>query len=199
MSNIPSVSTPAWGSTASGMIIMLDLDVPRDTERVSLVHWLVTGVALTSSDLPPDSNNTVLLTSPDPAVTYMRPSPPVGDVAHSYKFYLFEQPDNFALPPKYANLEDNRAPFDLQEFLADAGMQESALVASNYFRARNLSGHPTTTFPPPRATTVDLETPPSQTPTPEQSTGSAPSLLCDKGIWVWGLGAMSVGLLSFTL
>jgi hypothetical protein len=202
MSNIPNVSTPAWGSTASGMLIMLDLDVPRDDTRVSLVHWLVTGVALTSNDPPPSEDNTVLLTSPNPVVSYIRPNPPVGDIAHSYQFYLFQQPDNFALPSQYQNLQDNRAPFNLTQFLADAGIPETGLLATNHFRVRNLSGHPETTFPPPRATTIDLEAAPSDgaaTTASEPSTGPATSMVWDRGIWAWGLGAMGVGFASFVL
>jgi hypothetical protein len=202
MSNIPNVSTPAWGSTASGMIIMLDLDVPRDNTRVSLVHWLVTGVALTSSNPPPSGENTVLLTSPEPAVSYIRPDPPVGDIAHSYHFYLFQQPDNFALPPQYRNLEDNRAPFNLTQFLADSGIPETGLLASNHFRVRNLSGSPETTFPPPRATTIDLEASPSEsaaTTGSQQSAGSTASIAWEKGVLAWCLGATSIGFASFFL
>jgi hypothetical protein len=202
MSNIPNVSTPAWGSTASGMLIILDLDVPRENERVSLVHWLVTGVALTSNDPPPNENNTVLLTSPEPAVSYIRPNPPVGDIAHSYHFYLFQQPDNFALPSQYQDLENNRAPFNLTQFLADSGIPETGLLASNHFRVRNLSGSPDRTFPPPRATTIDLEAAPSDSAAATgtaQSAGSSASMVRNRGIWIWSLGAMGVGLVSFVL
>ena len=202
MSNIPNISTPAWGSTASGMIIMLDLDVPRDNTRVSLVHWLVTGVTLTENDPPPSEDNTVLLTSPSPMVSYIRPNPPVGDIAHSYQFFLFQQPDNFALPSQYQNLQENRAPFNLTQFLADAGIPETGLLATNHFRVRNLSGSPGTTFPPPRATTIDLEVTPSGSAAAidsEPSTGSATSMVWGRDIGAWGLGAMGVGFVSLIL
>ena len=132
---------------------------------------------------PPDGNNTALLDIPEPPVVqYMQPAPPVGDVAHSYNFYLFSTPATFTLPSQYSNLGDGdsfdqdgtliaaeaRAPFDVNQFLLDCGLDEEDVLARNHVRVRNLAGHPTTTFPPARQATGTVGD-----VVPEQSAGSA--------------------------
>jgi hypothetical protein len=144
MENAPQILTPTWpSSSGSGMLIMLDLDFPLDDTRVSSLHWLVTG--LTPSSTSPTRENPANLTIPNSAVEYQQPAPPIGDVAHTYAFYLIAPlPTSFTLP---SSAVANRTPFDLRQFLADGGLSEENVIARNHFRVRNLKGTPTAGFP----------------------------------------------------
>ncbi|KAF3037988.1 hypothetical protein E8E12_008059 [Didymella heteroderae] len=176
MSNIPSISTPTWNQAdPSALLFMVDLDWPLDNTRVSRLHWLATGLTLSGAAPPPDGSNTtaVAVNIPDPPVVqYMPPAPPVGDMAHSYAFYLFATPRSFVLPSVYTRLGDSdafdengtliaaesRAPFDVGTFLADCGLDDADLLARNHVRVRNLAGtDPSKTFPPARQATGALE------------------------------------------
>ncbi|KAF1920411.1 hypothetical protein BDU57DRAFT_508721 [Ampelomyces quisqualis] len=124
---------------------MLDLDAAYQDRRVSSLHWLVTGVTVAGS---PSAQNPASLTIPPPQVDYQAPEPPIGDIAHTYAFYLIAPvPASVNLP---ASLATNRTPFDLAQFLLDARL-ENAVVARNHLRVRNLKGTPTAAFPAPRA------------------------------------------------
>lgn len=206
MSNIPNISTPAWDqANPSALLFMVDLDWPRDNQRVSRLHWLATGLTLSSTTPPPDGNNTALVDMPDPSVVqYMQPAPPVGDIAHSYNFYLFATPPSFVLPSQYTNLGDGdsfdengtliaaetRAPFDVEQFLLDCGLDDSDVLARNHIRVRNLAGtDPTVTFPPARQATGTLEdVVPEQgaaSSQPAATTGGALSLESGASMWTW--------------
>lgn len=114
-------------------------------------------------------------------MNYMIPKPPVGDVAHSYAFYLFSVPPSFSLPSQYTGLgsgdffddegtligAETRAPFNVTQFLLDCGLDDDDLLARNHVRVRDLAGHPTQTFPPPRQATGSIEN-----EVPEESAGS---------------------------
>ena len=220
MSNTPNISTPAWSpSTPSALLFMVDLDWPLDTQRVSRLHWLVTGLTLSGSTAPPDGNNTAVLNIPDPPVAqYMPPAPPVGDVAHSYHFYLFATPPSFSLPSQYLGLgegdsfdengtitgAETRAPFDVNQFLLDCGLDEQDVLARNHVRVRNLAGHPTTTFPPAREATGTLED-----VVPEESAGGGQVVTAATGGadvfgpgkvgWVMVVCGLGVGVVSVVL
>jgi hypothetical protein len=127
---------------------MVDLDVPRNGTRVQLLHWLATNVTRAVGN---SSSEAPLLISSAP-VPYLQPSPPVGDVPHSYTFIVFTQPANFSIPAQYADLAQNRVGFNTSQFLKDAGILESSALGANYIRVQNLSGTPTTTYPPARPT-----------------------------------------------
>lgn len=223
MSNVPNISTPTWdASNPSGLIFMVDLDWPLENERVSRLHWLATGLTLSSTTPPPDGNTTALLTIPDPhAITYMPPAPPIGDVAHTYAFYLFSVPPSFAVPPQYQDLDagdtvdengtltgaETRVPFNVNQFLLDCGLAEDDVLARNHVRVRNLAGHPTTTFPPPRQTTGTIE---DEVPEPSSTAGSGQGAVSTGGVrgrgegvgmglWVWSAMAVLSGVLCFVV
>ncbi|OAK95278.1 PEBP-like protein [Phaeosphaeriaceae sp. SRC1lsM3a] len=143
----PSISASTWRSDERGpvpaVLLMVDLDVPRNGSRVQLLHWLGTNVTLSSG------NSLVVGSSFAP---YLQPSPPVGDVPHSYTFIVFVQPRNFSIPAQYANLAQTRVPFNTSQFLSDAGIKPSDAIGANYIRVQNLTGSATTTFPPARPT-----------------------------------------------
>ncbi|KAH3905367.1 hypothetical protein HBI56_208700 [Parastagonospora nodorum] len=147
MENPPQLMTPTWPpSTPSAMIIMLDLDAPFSDSRASRLHWLATG--LTPSSTTPSVSALANLTIPNAQVSYEAPDPPIGDVAHTYAFYLIGVPASFT-PPQ--DLAQNRVPFDLEKMLRDAGIGEESVIARNHFRIRDLKGTPTQGFPGPRA------------------------------------------------
>ena len=125
---------------------MLDLDAPFADARASRLHWLATG--LTPSSQTPSVSSLANLTIPDAQVSYEAPDPPIGDVAHTYAFYLIATPEAFRAPQ---GLAQNRVPFDLEGLLRDAGISEASVIASNHFRIRDLKGTPTGGFPGPRA------------------------------------------------
>jgi hypothetical protein len=125
------------------MLIMLDLDTPLGDTRVSSLHWLVTGLAPSSTSPTPE--NPANLTLPNSAVEYQQPAPPIGDVAHTYAFYLIAPvPASFNVPQ---SVTGSRTPFDLAGFLKDAELGEESVIARNHFRVRNLKGTPTMGFP----------------------------------------------------
>ncbi|KAH8724569.1 phosphatidylethanolamine-binding protein, partial [Phaeosphaeriaceae sp. PMI808] len=144
----PNLSSPVWsageGGSRFGVVLIVDLDVPRNGTRVQLIHWLASGVLLGGDN----SSGPAPLIVPVGQVPYLQPSPPVGDVPHTYTFVLFSQPSNFTIPAKYADLAQNRVFFNTSQFLKDAGLGQA--LAANYIRVQNLSSTPTTTFPPAR-------------------------------------------------
>ncbi|KAF1920409.1 phosphatidylethanolamine-binding protein [Ampelomyces quisqualis] len=148
----PRISPRTWAGDENGarsaVLLMVDLDVPRNGTRVQLLHWLATDVTRATAN---SSSESALLISSAP-VPYLQPSPPVGDVPHSYTFILFAQPANFSIPAQYAELAQNRVGFNTSQFLKDAGVAESSALGANYIRVQNLTGTPTTTYPPARPT-----------------------------------------------
>lgn len=125
---------------------MVDLDAPYEDQRVSSLHWLVTGV--TVSGTSPSAESPAALTIPSPQVSYEGPDPPIGDIAHTYAFYLVAPvPPSLNLP---SSLAENRTPFHLGQFLQHSDLEQS-VIARNHFRVRNLKGTPTAAFPAPRA------------------------------------------------
>ena len=218
MSNIPNISTPSWNlANPTALLFMVDLDWPLNNERVPRLHWLATGLTLSSTTPLPDSNNTTTLNFPTPpVVNYMQPAPPVGDIAHSYNFYLFGLPTGFQLPSPYANLgngdmldEDGkivggseRAPFNVNQFLLDCGLDEQNLLARNHVRVRNLAGHPTMSFPPPRqATGMAKELVPEESATSQSEAAiqSVASLGRRMVSWSMVLAGISTGLAAVVL
>jgi hypothetical protein len=127
---------------------MVDLDVPRNNSRVQLIHWIATNV---TRAVPISANTTdsALVIPSDNPVPYRQPSPPVGDIPHSYTFILMAQPRNFTIPSMYENLAENRLPFNVSQFAADANLTNA--LAATWITVQNLTQTPTnTSFPPPR-------------------------------------------------
>ncbi|KAF2751855.1 PEBP-like protein [Sporormia fimetaria CBS 119925] len=189
----PTISAPGLTTTGTGILLMVDSDVPRNGTRVELLHWLASGVTL-SSDSP--------LTIPEGEAPYRPPNPPVGDTPHAYTFILFEQPDDFSVPEEFTDVLESRVFFNTSAFVQAAGLQQPALAA-NYLQVQNLTGTPTTTFPPPRATATNgtgagggngTETPAG---TPEPFPGVAAGL--DRGVWMGAGIAVVAGVLAIGL
>ncbi|EMD68917.1 hypothetical protein COCSADRAFT_157307 [Bipolaris sorokiniana ND90Pr] len=91
----PSLSAPQLSPASNSslyILLMIDIDVPRNNTRVPLIHWLAPNISLSSS-------SSFIIPSPNP-VPYLQPSPPVGDIPHAYNFVLFEQPAGFQVPAR---------------------------------------------------------------------------------------------------
>jgi hypothetical protein len=127
---------------------MVDLDVPRNNSRVQLIHWIAANVTR-SVPLSANTTESPLVIPSDNPVPYLQPSPPVGDILHSYTFILMQQPRNFSIPSMYDDLADNRVGFNVSQFAADANLTVG--VAASWITVQNLTETPTnTSFPPPR-------------------------------------------------
>ncbi|KAF2024677.1 hypothetical protein EK21DRAFT_78158 [Setomelanomma holmii] len=199
MENAPNLSTPSWSSSGgSGLLIMLDLDTPYDNTRVSSLHWLVTDVTLANNVVSPTAQNPGQLNKPSSRVSYQMPEPPIGDVAHTYAFYLFAPtPASFTIPSSYSKLADSRTPFNLTRFLADCGLDQQSVVARNDFRVRNLAGTPTGSFPPPRASKTVLAL--SSAAAPSQTGAVSQGVSTNLGVVGQGiLGSMAAVLTVFS-
>ena len=128
---------------------MVDLDVPFNGSRIQLIHWIATDVSLGARDNSTKGRPLVFSNSPVP---FRQPSPPVGDVPHSYNIVVFPQPANFSIPAQYSNLTSQPAPFNVSQFVADTGL--GSPIAGSYFQVQNLTGTATATFPPARSPTA---------------------------------------------
>ncbi|OSS46359.1 hypothetical protein B5807_08395 [Epicoccum nigrum] len=178
--NPPNISSPVWYANSEtndgpGLLVMVDLDVPFNGSRIQLLHWMATDVRVGARDNSTKERPLIFSESPVP---FVQPSPPVGDVPHSYNIVVFSQPSDFSLPAQYSNLSSNRVPFDVNQFRADAGL--GAPIAGSYFQVQNLTGTATATFPPAR----------SPTPT---NTGNASSPGADTNAAIGGKASL-VGL-----
>jgi hypothetical protein len=169
---------------------MVDLDVPRNGTRVQLLHWMAANVTLGSGN----SSGATPLNIPVGVVPYLQPSPPVGDVPHAYTFIVFPQPANFSVPAQYADLAQNRVGFNTSQFLKDAGLGQA--LAANYIRVQNLTGTPTTTYPPARPTASASQTSSS----PAAFTGGAQApMVGGVGAWAGLSTALLAGVAAIAL
>ncbi|EON63661.1 hypothetical protein W97_02889 [Coniosporium apollinis CBS 100218] len=142
---IPRPTPPALGlaaipsgTTGPYMIVMTDPDAPSPQNRSSseILHWIQLDVALTVNLSPSGSGAAafpyVLANTSAPLVPYAPPGPPAGSDPHRYIFFLWEQPEGFALPEGYTQFNaTNRRLFNVSGFAAAAGLPEP--LAANYF------------------------------------------------------------------
>jgi phosphatidylethanolamine-binding protein (PEBP) family uncharacterized protein len=195
----PNISTPVrWASDDDdnstpplGVLLMVDLDVPRNNSRVQLLHWLATNVTLGTAV---STSNSTPLVVPNAPVPYLQPSPPVGDVPHSYTFVVFQQPANFSIPAQYSNLTNNRVFFNVSQFVRDAGLGQP--LAGNWIQVQNLTGTPTTTYPPARSPT---STSGGNGSSPVPFPGAAAQLMSERALWVGVSTALIAGFATFAL
>ncbi|KAL6703483.1 hypothetical protein ACN47E_009657 [Coniothyrium glycines] len=192
----PTILVPQWlppnSSSTTALLLMVDLDVPRNNTRVQLLHWLATNITLYLSPSTGAPTTQLLIRNDAAPAPYLQPSPPVGDVPHSYTFILFPQPADFRLPPQYANLSTARVPFNVAQFAADVGL--GSALAGNYITVQNLTGSATATFPPAR---------PTASPTPSGNgtvvfTGATmrAASLDSAAMWLGLAAAMLVGVMA---
>ncbi|KAF4637769.1 hypothetical protein G7Y89_g313 [Cudoniella acicularis] len=126
----PEISYAVPNSSATYMVVALDLDAPFPSFGVlgPILHWIQPGFKA-------GPNNT--LTSNEPFVAnYIGPAPPPGSSPHRYSFFLFEQPEDFN-GQKYAPAGGkplsnwHRMRYDLDDWQKTAKLGEP--LAANYF------------------------------------------------------------------
>lgn len=197
--NPPNISVTAWPASSDnnnpapppGVLLIVDLDVPRNGSRVQLIHWVAANVTLGARV---STSNSTPLVIPNAPVPYLQPSPPVGDVPHSYNIVVFQQPANFSIPAQYSNLTANRVPFNVSQFVRDTGLGQP--LAGSYFQVQNLTGTPTTTYPPARSPT---STSGGNGTSPAQFPGAAAPLMSERALWVGVWTALIAGFAAFAL
>jgi hypothetical protein len=155
------------------------------------VHWIAANVTLGPRV---STSNSTPLVIPNAPVPYLQPSPPVGDVPHSYNVVVFQQPANFSIPAQYSNLTNNRLPFNVSQFVRDTGLGQP--LAGSYFQVQNLTGTPTTTYPPARSPTSTSN---GNGSSPVPFPGAAAQLMGDKALWVGVSTVLIAGFAVFTL
>jgi hypothetical protein len=162
-----------------GILFMIDLDVPRNGTRVELLHWFAYNVDIGSTPIKALMNSG--------GAPYLQPSPPAGDIAHRYVFYMFAQPRNFTVPTKFKKIDppastSNRIGFSLTAFAADAGL--GMPLASNYIRVQNMNSTPAASSSSPlpteqgsNATATMTLSPPAPASTSSSGGGSTPAVM----------------------
>jgi phosphatidylethanolamine-binding protein (PEBP) family uncharacterized protein len=101
--------------TAKGLLVMVDLDVPRNGQRVTNLHWLAPNVDISKAQA-------VVPNTADVPATYRQPSPPPGDTPHRYVYLMYAQPDGFTTPAQFKNLQATRLGFDVNAFAKAANL-----------------------------------------------------------------------------
>jgi phosphatidylethanolamine-binding protein len=126
--NAPTIGVPPTmiSSTAKGLLSMIDLDVLRDNQRKTNLHWLAPNVDI--------SKAVAVVQTEDNIVPYRPPNPKAGDIPHRYVFLLYTQPANFNNPRQYANVSENRIGFDMPAYAAAAGL--GVPVAANFIQVQ---------------------------------------------------------------
>jgi hypothetical protein len=153
--NPPTISSSVFSTTGKVILFMIDLDVPRNGSRITLLHWFAPDITGVTNGV---NGTTLTIPTTGPGAPYLQPSPPPGDSPHRYTFLLFEQPITFAVPAAFANINppastNDRIGFNLPAFIAAANL--SAPIAANYMEVQNTTIPATSTsFPPSSVTTT---------------------------------------------
>lgn len=139
------------------LLVMVDPDAPSPDAptAANILHWMAADLSATTAaqDFGALQGQSVLTNTTPNAVPFAPPGPPATSSAHRYLLFLFEQPENFAVPAAFAQFNaQNRANFDLNAFMAAAGL--SAPLAANFMFVSgqdivpaDFQGAPLTEFP----------------------------------------------------
>ncbi|KAJ4300770.1 hypothetical protein N0V90_002858 [Kalmusia sp. IMI 367209] len=183
------ISTPVWTTEGRAILMLVDIDVPRNGTRVPLLHWLTSNVTMPSTD-------TQILKLPDAALaeaSYLQPSPPVNDTPHKYTLLLFEQPENFTIPARFRSLLQTRVGWDTAAFVNATGL--GGALAANWIRVQNVTGE-TSASPSATPSPSSNVSVPSATPSTYPGAGAA----VQPSAWAAGLGsALVAGLMAVAL
>ncbi|KAL8827535.1 MAG: hypothetical protein Q9170_006977 [Blastenia crenularia] len=153
-STIPTFNYQAASSPKIYTLLLIDLSIPSSRvnsseldpvqlplalgvspNRTTRLHFWQAGLTF--------STNGTLVNTSEPVAFYNGPMPPIGDIAHDYVFYLFQQDAGFAPPPENSpfNVNNvnadpmNRMSFSVQRFAEEQGVGD--LVAANYIQVQN--------------------------------------------------------------
>ncbi|KAF2444222.1 PEBP-like protein [Karstenula rhodostoma CBS 690.94] len=125
------ISAPVWTQGGHAVLMLVDLDVPRNNTRVQLLHWLTANVTMPSTD-----TQTLKLEDPSKDLApYRRPSPPLHDIPHKYTLLLFAQPENFTVPARFKSLLQSRVGWDTAAFVNATGLGNA--LAADWIRVQN--------------------------------------------------------------
>lgn len=139
------------------LLVMIDPDAPSPDMPTSsaILHWMAPNLAATTNaqDFGPLQGQSVLSNSTPNAVPFAPPGPPATSAAHRYLLFLFEQPQNFAVPAQFTQFNaQNRANFDFTGFITAAGLGAPLAVNFMYVSGQDavptdFQGPPFSTFP----------------------------------------------------
>lgn len=145
-----NASTPSSGN-ATYMALLIDLSIPAslidvsDTSvlvpgagpnRTTRLHWWAGNLTTDDTTTTTTINGTLVPSSP-PVAPYNGPRPPMGDIAHYYTFYLFNQ-GNYTVPPEvaagnYSGFSDGRMNFNVTPIVDQLGQP----IAANFILSQN--------------------------------------------------------------
>lgn len=163
------------------LVVMVDPDAPSPDAptAAAILHWMAADLSATTAaqDFGALQGQSVLASTTPNAVPFAPPGPPATSSAHRYLLFLFQQPDNFAVPAEFAQFNaQNRANFDLKAFVAAAGL--GAPLAANFMFVSgqdavpaDFQGAPFTEFPGGNGNAVGL---PGSTATPAAAPEAPP-------------------------
>ncbi|KAK5122516.1 hypothetical protein LTR85_004100 [Meristemomyces frigidus] len=186
--------------TGTYMVMLVDLAIPQSSITTTgpefypgLVYCRTTRLHWYQGNLTQTSNGTFASNS-SAIATYGGPAPGLDDIAHTYTFYLFKQPDNFTLPAWDAGRTYNPiSVYDRMNFSVDAiAAVAGAPIAANYFRVQDPNN---TAYGTADNGTCPLNSTTTATPTRDvASTGAA--MRSELG---WGLALVAVATVAFSM
>lgn len=122
---------PLGHHRAKYLVLMIDLDVPRNDTTLPLLHWYQPDLIIK------DKKSRVLSiphSSKQQKAKYIAPSPPPGS-PHRYVQVLFVQPDHYIFPREFEKYlgkkSEARLGFEIKEFIRAAKLDEP--LAGNWF------------------------------------------------------------------
>jgi hypothetical protein len=125
-------------STGPYLLLMVDPDWNKTSPPSVILHTVV-------ANLTTNVNST---SKAKVIATYLGPEPKSG--THNYTLFLFNQPSNFTIPPRYQSFVEtndqtplNRLNLPLETFINQTGL--GAPVAANYFRVTATNSTSTST------------------------------------------------------
>ncbi|KAF9731593.1 hypothetical protein PMIN06_010606 [Paraphaeosphaeria minitans] len=125
------ISAPVWTPGGHAILMLVDLDVPRNSTRVQFLHWLTANVTMPSTD-----TQTLKLENPSKDLApYLRPAPPLHDIPHKYTLLLFAQPENFTVPARFKSLLKSRVGWDTAAFVNATGL--GSALGADWIRVQN--------------------------------------------------------------
>ncbi|KAL3417983.1 hypothetical protein PVAG01_10993 [Phlyctema vagabunda] len=183
----PTISAPSNSNASTYALFMIDIDLPINNTRVTLLHWFQPDLVVDSAGtLVPSNTN-----ASGPGAAYLQPNPPAGDIAHRYTFVLYEQPSTFSVPAAFAAINPPanvpaRGGFSVAAFAAAADLGEP--ISGNFWTVQN------TTVTATGAATATGSASPTTTPTGIPFLGTAAGLKQARGV-LGGVAGLAAGIL----
>ncbi|KAF2456876.1 phosphatidylethanolamine-binding protein [Lineolata rhizophorae] len=131
----PQIGTNDTVLEGTYVYMVIDPDAPifnPDGSRSTVCHAVLSDY--TSSGMTNDAGTNLLTTTSTSPLEYMGPAPPAEDppFAHRYIHMLFEQPDDFEVPPEMQASLQQRINFDFDGFREATGLGDP--IRANFWR-----------------------------------------------------------------